>query len=125
MRQASLLPALTLALALCAVAPLAFAQSAETTSTRAPATAATDIAADPAGDPPRTQKSAFGRVMGLMTQLLQEASTRPADADAPGLITSFENAGIDVRVTPVDASNDDAKLAVQPAGRDKAPSTPR
>lgn len=126
MRKASLLPALVLG----AMAPLAFAQSAGMSgdvSADAPATPLADIPADTIDDPSRTpRKSAFGRVMGLMTQLLQEAGTRPADPDAPGLITSFENAGITVRVTPVRAPpiDNDAQLAVRAGKHGKAPPAP-
>lgn len=104
MHNASLLTSL----ALCAVAPLALAQRIDA-SADAASTVATETQGDAVSASPRTPpKSAFGRVMGLMTQLLQEASTRPANTDAPSLITSFENAGVSVRVTPVDGGDDGA-----------------
>lgn len=102
MRKASVM----LSIALCAASPLVLAQSDGTSADSSPPAVAATVrmqSADATAErTPSTPRSAFGRVMALLTQVLQEAGTRPAGSDAGSARAAFADAGVIVTVTPID-----------------------
>ena len=101
---------LMLALAACATSPLALAQDTGDDGAAAARTTAADTPSPDATELTGKPKSAFGRVMSLLTHALQQAST--------GKALDMGAAGVTVTVTPVTGR---ATLA---ADADNAPAPP-